>query len=133
MRGVRDAESMNTVFTDTLRQTAEALVPSAPRSLPTGWWCADPRTRQKMDDAFRDQDVAWEAWKRGKGTERDKLRWKAVKRTGNALKRAQQEGVVNFLEAHALELERHNREGNQFCFYKYMKSLHLGGIYRCSL
>ena len=56
-----------------------------------------------MDHAFRDQDAAWEGWKRGKGTEEDRLRWKTVKRTGKALERAQQEGVVNFLEAHALE------------------------------
>ena len=74
MRGVRDAESMNAVFTDTLRQNTEALVPSAPRSLPTEGWCANPRTRQKMDDALRDRDAAWEAWKRGKGTEGDRLR-----------------------------------------------------------
>ena len=61
MRGARDAESMNAAMTDTLRQAAEVLVPSAPLSLPTGGWCADPKTRQKMDDAFRDRDVAWEA------------------------------------------------------------------------
>ena len=71
---MRDAEGMNAVFTDTLRQTAEELVSSAPRSLPAGVWCADPRIQQKMDDAFRDRDAAWEGWKRGKGTEGDRLR-----------------------------------------------------------
>ena len=55
-----------------------------------------------------------------------------MKQTGKALKRAQQEGVVNFLEAHALELEQHSREGKQFCFYKHLKSLDLEGTRRCS-
>ena len=85
-----------------------------------------------MDDAFRDRDAAWEAWKRGKGTEGDRLLWKTVKQTGKAFKRAQQEGVVNFLEEYALELEQHSREGNQFCFYKHLKSLDVEGTRRCS-
>ena len=38
--------------------------------------------------------------------------------------------VVNFLEAHALELEQHSREGNQFCFYKHLKRLDLEGTHR---
>ena len=74
MRGVRDAESMNTVFKDTLRQAAEVLVPSAPRSLPAGGWCTDSRTLQKIDDAFRGRDAECGAWKCGKGTEGDRLR-----------------------------------------------------------
>ena len=38
----------------------------------------------------------------------------------------------NFLEAHALEMKQHSREGNQFCFYKHLKSLDLEGTRRCS-
>ena len=55
-----------------------------------------------------------------------------MKQTGKAPKCAQKEGVVNFLEAHALDLEQHSREGNQFCFYKHLKSLDLEGTRRCS-
>ena len=74
----------------------------------------------------------WKEWKRGKGTNGDKQRWRKVKRAGRALKRLQQLRVNSFLDARAREIDRCSRDGDPRRFYKQLKYLDAEGPRSCS-
>ena len=120
--GDSSVDDVEAAFAAAIMRTAELVIQPQKRRRPGRGWSGDARTEAELQAAT---DAMHTAWQRLKMDTRDAQLRRTVRKACNWLKRVGSAAVARFFERHVIELEKQLRMGDQYGFFRNIKSVQL--------